>query len=237
MMRETLERPVCHRAEDLVSYLYSEASAADANDFRDHLQQCDACRGEFSVFNQVHNSIQVWRNEALGASLNPATTPVIASTPFIRPERRLSAIAALRQFFSVSPLWLRGATAFAALLLFVLSIAMVTRISRKPAEVATKPGEQTYTQQQVQNEIAKAVERTRVELTNKQNESSSIATSKNEPRQPVKRTQVATNQSRDAQPRRLNRQEREQLAADLRLTSSEEEDSLLALPVQEIPNQ
>jgi hypothetical protein len=238
MMRETHERPVCHRAEDLVSYLYGEASAADAIDFRDHLQQCDACRSEFSVFSQVHDSIQVWRSEALGASLNPATGPVIASTQFIRPERKLSAMAALRQFFSVSPLWLRGATAFAALLLFVLGIAMVARISRKPVQVATIPGERTFTQQQVQDEIEKAVARTRVELANKTNESNSIGTIKDEPRQPVKRTQVAANQPRSAQPRGLNRHEREQLAADLRLTSSaDEEESLLALPEQDNPHQ
>jgi len=239
MMRETHKRPVCHRAEDLVSYLYGEASATDAVDFRDHLQQCDACRGEFSVFSQVHDSIQVWRNEALGASLNPATPrPVIASTQFIQPERRLSALAALRQFFSVSPLWLRGATAFAALLLFVLSIAMVARISRKPVQVAANPREQTFTQQQVQNEIAKAVARTRAELADQKNESGSITATKDEPRQPVKRTQVAADQSREAQPRGLNRQEREQLAADLRLTSSaDEEELLLALPEQDNPHQ
>jgi anti-sigma factor RsiW len=245
MMKETQQRPVCHRAEDLVSYLYGESSAADAIDFRDHLQQCDACRSEFSVFRQVHDSIQVWRSEALGASLNPTTGPVIASTPFIRSERKLSAMAALRQFFSVSPLWLRGATAFAALLLFVLSIAMVARISRKPVQVAgnvksTLSGakETTYTQEQVQNEIEKAVARTRVELANLKNESSPIAATKDEPHQRVKRTQVAVNQPRNAPPRGLNRQEREQLAADLRLTSlADEDESLLALPEQDNPNQ
>ena len=62
------ERPVCHRAEDLVTYLYGEANTADAQDFAAHLQQCDACRAEFAVFNQVHDSIVLWRNEALGAA-------------------------------------------------------------------------------------------------------------------------------------------------------------------------
>ena len=238
-MRERHERPVCHRAEDLVSYLYGEASATDATDFRVHLQQCDACRSEFSVFSQVHDSIQVWRNEALGASINPATAePVIASSQFIRPERKLSAMAALRQFFSVSPLWLRGATAFAALLLLVLSIAMVARISRKPVQVAGNVKEPTSTQQQVKNEIEKAVARTRVELATQKNEPSPIAATKDEPRQRLKRTQIAVNQFRNAPPRGLNRQEREQLAADLRLTSSaDEEESLLALPEQDNPHQ
>src|ERR1051325_10850247 len=108
VMRDTRERPVCHRAEDLVSYLYGEASASEALDFRTHLQQCDACRSEFAVFNQVHDSIQLWRDEALGASYAPVaiTAPAIEATPFVRHERKLSALAALREFFTVAPLWL-----------------------------------------------------------------------------------------------------------------------------------
>ena len=70
------ERPVCHRAEDLVTYLYGEASELDAKDFAIHLQQCEACRSEFGVFQQVHDSIGLWRNEALGSAFNPAVLPV-----------------------------------------------------------------------------------------------------------------------------------------------------------------
>jgi predicted anti-sigma-YlaC factor YlaD len=124
-MRNINERPVCHRAEDLVTYLYGEASEVDSRDFADHLQQCDACRVEFGVFQQVHDSIMVWRNEALGLASSPAAVPldtIVASTQFVRHERKLSALAALREFFSVSPLWLRAATGFAALLLCVLGM-------------------------------------------------------------------------------------------------------------------
>src|SRR6266545_2842401 len=114
-MRDINQRPLCHRAEDLVGYLYGEANDADAADFRRHLQQCDACRSEFSVFNQVHESIVLWRNKALGASFNSAAVvpaATIDSSEFVRHGRKLSALAALREFFTVSPLWLRGATAF-----------------------------------------------------------------------------------------------------------------------------
>ena len=122
-MRNINERPVCHRAEDLVTYLYGEASEVDAKDFAGHLQQCDACRTEFGVFQQVHDSILLWRNEALGSVFSPAAVSVestVDSTQFVRHERKLTALAALREFFSVSPLWLRAATGFAALLLCVL---------------------------------------------------------------------------------------------------------------------
>ena len=122
-MRDINQRPLCHRAEDLVSYLYGDANDVDAADFRRHLQQCDACRSEFTVFNQVHESIVFWRNEALGASFNPATVvseSTIDSKEFVEQGRKLSALAARREFFTVSPVWLRGATAFAGLLLCAL---------------------------------------------------------------------------------------------------------------------
>src|SRR5882672_12296253 len=101
------ERPVCHRAEDLVTYLYGEANEVEARDFTEHLQQCDACRSEFRVFRQVHDSILLWRNEALGTAFSPtavSTESSIDSAQFVRHERKLTALAALRELFSVSPL-------------------------------------------------------------------------------------------------------------------------------------
>ncbi len=138
-MQDINQRPLCHRAEDLVTYLYGEANEADATDFRNHLRQCDACRSEFAIFNQVHESIGLWRNEALGASFNHAAVvseSTIDSTQFVQHERRLSALAALREFFTVSPLWLRGATAFAGLLLCVLVLFAVSRTWQQSAPVA-----------------------------------------------------------------------------------------------------
>ena len=240
-MRDTRERPVCHRAEDLVSFLYGESSEADTLDFGRHLQQCDACRAEFGVFNQVHDSIQLWRNEALGASFSASevayqTTP--DSPQVVRHERKLSAMATLREFFSVSPLWLRGATAFAALLLCILGIVMIARISRQPVKIANVNGEKTYTKQELDAEVNKAVERTRQDLASRKDDAPLTIVKKEEPRQPVKSTQLATNQTRTSRPRSLNRQEREQLAADLRLTiPAEDDESLLALPEQDTPHQ
>ena len=239
-MRETHERPVCHRAEDLVSYLYGEAGPTDAVDFRNHLQQCDACRSEFTAFNHLHSSIQDWRSEALGTSFNPAGLAVPASQPaaFARHQRKLSAFGALREFFSVSPLWLRGATAFATLLLCVLAVMMFARVSRKPATVASvEGGQKVYSQHELQVEIDKAVEQKVRELTAKQNPSTAVAESKPKPAsQPHPVQLAADHQPKNARPRALNRQEREQLAADLRLTLPAEEEDLF-LPDQEHPNQ
>ena len=241
-MRENNERPVCHRAEDLVTYLYGEASNADALDFRNHLQQCNACRSEFTVFSQVHNSIELWRNEALGASFNPAAitgTASIESNEFAQHERRLSALAAVREFFTVSPLWLRGVTAFAALLLCALGVMMISRSSQKPIAVANKGGnEKMYTQQQLQAEVSKAVDRKVRELTaTTQNPASSVAGEKDKPKPDKDRVQIATSRQPKTANQRLTRQEREQLAADLRLTTpADEEEMMLAFPEQENPN-
>src|SRR2546429_8131072 len=167
-MHEVKQRPACHRAEDLVTYLYGEASEVDALDFSKHLQQCDACRSEFGVFNQVHESILTWRNEALGIAFDPRAVAIdsaVESSHFVRHERKLSALAALREFFTVSPLWLRGATAFAALLLCVLGVMMVARMSRTPVEIVQNSKEEkVYTQQQLEAEVNKAVEKKVVEL-------------------------------------------------------------------------
>src|SRR6267143_1361699 len=133
------ERPVCHRAEDLVTYLYGEANEVEARDFTEHLQQCDTCGSEFGVFRQVHDSILLWRNEALGSSFSPAAVSIestVDSTQFVQHERKLTALAALREFFSVSPLWLRAATGFAALLLCVLGALAISRTWNKPVRLA-----------------------------------------------------------------------------------------------------
>ena len=226
----------------MVTYLYGEASEADALDFSKHLQQCDACRNEFAVFNQVHDSILTWRNEALGVAFDPRAVAIdsaVESSQFVRHERKLSAWSALREFFVVSPLWLRGATAFAALLLCALGTMMIMRFSKKPVDVAQKGHERTYTQQEVKAEVDKAVQKTRDEIA-KQTNATSLVNPNNEKPTP-KRAQLAINQpTRAGRSRGLNRQEREQLAADLRLTNpAEEEEMQLALPEQDQqrPNQ
>jgi hypothetical protein len=234
-MRNINERPVCHRAEDLVTYLYSEASEADARDFASHLQQCDACRAEFGVFNQVHDSILLWRNEALGSAFNPAavlTDGAVNATQFVQHERKLSALAALREFFNVSPLWLRGATAFAALLLCVLGLLAISRSWNKPVEVASSASEQKrYTESDMKNEVAKQIEKQISDLKRSQSQPPvNVAVGdmqvKPSPQQNTSRRQLAGNSasSGSQRTRGLSRAEREQLAADLRLIPGRDED-------------
>jgi anti-sigma factor RsiW len=239
-MQNINERPVCHRAEDLVTYLYGEASEVDARDFAGHLQQCDACRSEFGVFQQVHESILLWRNEALGSSLSPAAVSVespVDSAVFIQPERKLTALAALREFFSVSPLWLRGAIGFAVMLLCVLGVLAISRSWSRPAQLANKETEPKYNQQ----DFDRAVHERVAEIARVNNQPTpppaTVAPATNKQADQRNGTQLAVTRIEPKTPRRrgLSRQERVQLAADLRLIPRDEDE--LPFGLADEPNQ
>lgn len=242
-MNDMNERPLCHRAEDLVTYLYGEANEAEAKDFAGHMQLCNACRSEFAIFEQVHESILEWRSEALGAvSLVHASQAAAQpnSEPATLPSRgrRPSGLAAVREFFNVSPLWLRGATAFASVLFCVLVALAVAQFWQKPAPVASAPKpDKVYTQEQFNAELTQQVDRRVKELRNAEagrpqsaNAAANPATRKLVPRH---------NSAGGSQLARLTRQEREQLAADLRLTPGSDDDDLsFVLPNEpNLPNE
>ena len=241
-MTKNNERPICHRAEDLVAYLYNEASETDAQDFADHAEQCDACRSELAVFHQVRESMLLWRNEALGtfspvseaADLARATSAV----KLVQHERKLSALQALREFFSVSPLWLRGATAFAALLLCALALVVISRSSRRPAQVANND-EKVYTKTQFEAAVDKAVNAKLKESQATAPPASNVAIEvKPSKQQSISRRELARNNSpsRAQRVRALTRAEREQLAADLLLIPGRDEADL-PFVFSEEPNQ
>ncbi len=113
----------CARAGELVAYLYGEANEAETIDFKTHLHACHSCRTELAAFGEVRESIGEWREQALHPMIShamQANTATEQRTIRVLPKR--SALAALREFFTLSPMWLRGATGFAALLLIALLI-------------------------------------------------------------------------------------------------------------------
>jgi hypothetical protein len=120
----------CERAEELVAYLYGEATPEDAKTFRTHLSACAVCREELAAFGGVREAVGEWRAEALSAvpSLNirEALTPLVGPAP-LAPERKRSAAAALREFFSLSPLWLQAGAAAAALVVCALAALTFAR--------------------------------------------------------------------------------------------------------------
>jgi anti-sigma factor RsiW len=216
--------PNCGRENDLISFLYGELNEVDAFAFQRHLHECGACRTELNGFGDVRESVVAWRNESLGSIGLPAQVTNAAT------EARPSAIAALREFFNLSPLWLKGAVAFATLLLCVFGALGVARLREKPpATVVTTPapaGSQeirALVDQRVQEELK------RIKDAGKQSAAPLVAGDASQQR-PGKRnadrsTEMAATSHQSAR-RPLSKTEREQLAADLRLVASKGDSDL-----------
>src|SRR5947209_11597429 len=110
-MREELSKPSCASALDLVTYLYGEANEREAADFRRHMEACAACRSELSAFAVARESVGQWKQQALGAFVTSKANAEANDSSEIAANtqaRRRSALTALRQFFSLSPLWMQG---------------------------------------------------------------------------------------------------------------------------------
>ena len=206
-MNERNNSPGCERASDLIAFVYNEANESERDDFELHLKECRACREEVASFGVVRESITAWRDEALSG---------FVSTPLPATPGRKSAIAALRQFFDLSPLWLKGATAFAILAFCALAFFATVGPDRTERGSAgstpeTPKSETLYTQQDVDRLVKEAL-------------------AKQQPQQPVlmvqspkpKATKAPSQLANSRRP--LTRAEREQLAADLRLLSTDDVD-------------
>lgn len=119
----------CERAEEFVTYLYGEATPDESRRFRRHLEACAVCREELAALGVVRETVGVWRAEALGSvpSFDTVESPAPAAETRREPSRRRSASAALREFFSLAPLWLRAGAFAAALALCALTALTLTR--------------------------------------------------------------------------------------------------------------
>ena len=200
----------CERAEELVSVLYGEAGERERRDFEVHMQQCGNCRAEFAAFAQVRESIGEWRDEALSGFVSAhATVPPV----------RKSALAALRQFFDLSPLWLKGAVGFAAVVFCVLAVLAVWRSgpTDEPVQVATGNPDAVYTKQDLDRAVQEALakqqppdvpDKPAIIVESPKPKSSNIAKSEPKARRP------------------FTKAERAQLAAELRLITSDDETDL-----------
>ena len=205
-----MKEATCERASDLIAFVYKEASDSEARDFELHLKECGVCREEVASFGVVRESITTWRDEALSG--------FVASPTTARAGRK-SAIAALRQFFDLSPLWLKGATAFALVTFCALAFIAVSKLQKNDHVAATNTG---YTQQDVDRMVKEALAQ---QAKTKQPPvvDPPAATTAEAP----KPKRIFTVRPQSAKSRRpLSRAEREQLAADLRLLSTGDDASL-----------
>jgi hypothetical protein len=161
-MKVTASQNPCARTDDLVAYLYGEATKAGAREFENHMQQCASCRTELATFGEVREAIGEWRQQSLGALASPALEANAARgsvTPLAYQPRR-SALAALREFFALSPAWMRAATAAIVLAFCALSVIAIAYFVREPQTVIVEKEIRTgYSDEEVEKMIAEAVKK------------------------------------------------------------------------------
>ena len=213
----------CSFRDHLISVLYGEASEREAAEFHRHMQTCTQCQVEMRGFGEVRESIGTWKFEALSGAVSTEVN--------VEPQtqRTKSAVAALREFFDLSPLWLKSATAFATILFCLLAVLALVRFQQpsQVTEVNNKPNA-IYTEQQKDQLVQKALDQQKAEF---------LARTAPAP----ENIKIAVNQSKKtttrpntiAKGRRpLTKWEREQLAADLRLLQRHDDDiELLSEPI------
>jgi hypothetical protein len=213
----------CNFRDDLISVLYGEATDREAAEFHIHMQTCTQCQVEVRAFGEVRESIGSWKFEALSGTV-VTEVDVQPQTP-----RTKSAVAALREFFDLSPLWLKGATAFATLLFCLLAVLALARFQQpsQVTEVNQKPNA-IYTEQQKNQLVQKALDQQKAEFL------ALTAPAPENIRIPVNQSEKTTTRpntiAKDRRP--LSKLEREQLAADLRLLQRHDDDiELLSEPI------
>ncbi len=192
----------CPRVDDLIAYLYGEAAAAEAKDFEHHMQHCASCRTELSAFKQVRGSIIEWRQQSLGTLGSPAfgvNNARALDTTKARREPQRSALAALREFITLSPSWMRAATAAASVIICALAVLAVahaefrwdggglsfrTGLSRERVVERTqtveveKPVTVGYSQEEVERIVADRVRQERESLRDQGASQTKIATTR-----------------------------------------------------------
>jgi hypothetical protein len=165
----------------------------------------------------VREAVGEWREEALNGF-------VVSSPARVAPAKK-SAGAALRQFFDLSPLWLKGAVGFVAVVFCALAALAVVRLNANKNSIAG--GNQAaggYSQQDVDRMVKDALAQRERELAAVAPKPVSI---ESPPAQSPKNFAgtKATRLPKAARP--FSRAEREQLASDLRLISGEDDLDLL----------
>jgi hypothetical protein len=159
----------------------------------------------------VRQAVGEWREEAL--------TGFVSSPAAMAPVKK-SAGAALRQFFDLSPLWLKGAVGFAAVLFCVLVALVFVRLNANQPSIAGVNPAGGYSQQDVERMVKDALARQERELASAAPKPVVIES----PSPVVKNSSTAKAARLPRATRPFSRAEREQLASDLRLLTASDDD-------------
>ena len=228
-MKEITKDQFCESADDLVGFLYGELTDWEARKFERHMQDCTACKTEYAAFGQLRESIAVWRNEALGLGGERDLAPASQRTIEQKPP---SAVAAIREFFNLSPLWMKGAAAFASLLFCVFATLAVAHLIEKPNKPIVQVADtKVYSTSELEARLDQLVQKKIEEFKRNQIQGAkSLGATPPSSRKVVKlhltgaSSELAKNSQKLRRP--LSRQERQELAADLRLLGSKDENDL-----------
>jgi hypothetical protein len=229
-MKEEVHVPDCGRENDLIAFLYGELDPREETVFRSHMQECSSCSAEILEFTNIRESVVAWRDEALLG----VTSPAVEASAVVRAERPgPTALAALREFFNLSPLWLKGAVVFASLLFCLFAVLAAARLRETPpAPVAANPSVKGWSEQELNAVVAQRVQ-DEIQRIKKSSEPApkSTITMGTPNRIPAKRTanrgnEFAANIPEQKARRPLSKDERQQLAADLRLIAGPTEGEL-----------
>jgi hypothetical protein len=206
--------PNCGRENDLIAFLYDELEPDESRSFRSHLQECLSCGAEMTEFTNIRESVVAWRNDALVGVTSPAVQPaIVKSVP--------SALVALREFFNLSPLWLKGALVFASVLFCLFAVLTAARLrDGGPARFAEDPNVRKYSDQELKAVVDRRVQDELLRIKNfpPTVPAPQIVASNQVPRRKgTSRGNELTSIRAPQKGRPLSKDERQQLAADLRL--------------------
>lgn len=112
----------CDRKQDLMAYLYQEASPTESKAFELHLKECGVCRAELKSFSGVREKIKDWELEQV---------------PRIQVNLKPTFWQAVRQFFQVAPLWGRFAMAGACALALMTVLNLQVSVGPNGVTVST----------------------------------------------------------------------------------------------------
>jgi anti-sigma factor RsiW len=217
-MKEVNDAPTCEYSNELISFVYSELTDKESQQFKLHLNSCRQCSAELDSFGEMRDAIGAWKYQSLA--------PVLSTDQEahdLRPARKKSAAAALREFFDLSPLWMKGAVGLATVLFCVLAVIATGKLNQNRSSVPVVKTEKTYTQQEVDSLVAKT--RAEAEAASQTNVVKYESPQENVTPKNVEKNRIVVPQlTRSKRP--LSRAEREQLATDLRLTSLRNDDSV-----------
>jgi hypothetical protein len=232
-MKESSDIQTCSRANDLVAYLYGEANERAKQDFQGHLLVCPLCRSDMNDFGSVRESIGLWRTQALDSAGAFAPDMKLASAYQSQTDASSRSIfGAIRDFFAFSPMWIRGATAFATLLIAALAVfALMTFFGRTESPVVERQNQPAPAKQEPAVSPTAPEEKVVAVRDEKVSKPEAQAVRKPFTKRTVKNSSVsvsqlaANKQNRQQKAAALSAEERSQLS-DLLIAERENEDTV-----------